>query len=335
MSVGDGEHYVIIGRPESGYSMKVLSAMRYKAAPHEWLDRCRRNEKLFQAHAQVQLIPLVFLPDGSATQDSTPILELLEERYPEPSLHPAEPATRFLSECLEEYGDEWGNKLMFHHRWGYPADQKHRAATLARGMLEGHPLRLLWPIFARVMVRRMVPRMAFAGANENNAPILIESFHRLVEMLEAHLATRPYLFGGRPAFGDFGLWGQLHQASIDPTCGAHLERHGPTILAWTQRMLEPKPEGPFERLSELEPTLRPIFETEVARFLAWDAANADAWEAGSERTELTMDGRRYYQKTFKYPARTLGILRGKLAAITADTELDRFLADSGCRAYLG
>jgi hypothetical protein len=70
MSVGDGEHYVIIGRPESGYSMKMRSTMRYKAVPHEWLDRCHRAEELYQ----VQLIPLVFRPDATAVQDSTPIL---------------------------------------------------------------------------------------------------------------------------------------------------------------------------------------------------------------------------------------------------------------------
>lgn len=335
MSIGDGIHYVLMGAPESGYSLKVRSAMRFKGIPHEWLDRRLKSEKLYQAHATVQLIPLVFLPDGSAMQDSTPIIESLEERFPEPSVHPPDPATRFLSQLLEEYGDEWGNKLMFHFRWGYPADQKARSATLARGMLRGHPLQIFAPVMARFIVRRMIPRMAFAGANDNNAPLLIESFHRLVEMLDAHLRERPYVFGGRPAFGDFGLWGQLHQASIDPTCGAHLRAHGPNVLAWIDRMLEPKVEGGFEPLAALAPTLRPIFAKEVGpRFLAWDVANADACAAGQARTELEMDGRRYYQKTFKYPARSLEILRGKFAVAAGDAALRSFLAETGCLEFL-
>lgn len=335
MSVGDGEHYVIMGRPESGYSMKVRSAMRYKGVAHEWMDRCLRNDKLFQAHAEVQLIPLVFLPEGTAVQDSTPILEQLEADHPAPSLHPSDPATRFLSELLEEYGDEWVNKLMFHHRWGYPADQRHRSGTLARGMLEGHPLRIFAPVMAPLIVRRMVPRMAFAGANENNVPLLVESFGNLVAMLEDHLRDRPYLFGGRPAFGDFGLWGQLHQAFIDPTCGAHLKERGPAVVAWIERMLEPKREGDFESIEALDPTLRPLFQREVGpRFLAWDAANARALEAGDDRTELTMDGRRYYQKTFKYPAQTLSILKEKFAAAKGDAKLVTFLDETGCLAHL-
>ena len=334
MTIGDGKHYVILGRPESGYSMKVRAAMRYKGVVHEWLERGLRNEKLFQAHASVQLIPLVFRPDGTAIQDSTPILEELEAMHREPSLHPVEPATRFLSDLLEEYGDEWVNKLMFHHRWGYKADQKHRSATLARGMLEGHPLRVFAPLVARFMVRRMVPRMAFAGANENNAPLLIESFGRLVAMLEDHFETRPYLFGARPAFGDFGLWGQLQQASIDPTCGAYMREHSPRVLAWIDRMLEPRAEGEFERLSELAGSLLPIFAGEVERFLSWDASNAKAWEAGRERSEVSMDGRLYFQKTFKYPARGLAILREKFARVADDPALSEFLEQAGCRAYL-
>ena len=124
--IGDGKHYVIMGRPESGYSMKVRSAMRFKGIAHEWTARCLRNEKLFRDHAKVQLIPLVFRPDGTATQDSTPILEELERNHPEPSLHPQDPSLRFLSELIEEYGDEWVNKLMFRARWAEPPDQKNR-----------------------------------------------------------------------------------------------------------------------------------------------------------------------------------------------------------------
>ena len=331
MSVGDGKHYVIIGRPESGYSVKVRSALRFKGVAYEWLDRCYRNEKLYQAHAKVPLIPLVFRPDGTAVQDSTPILERLEQDHPEPSFHPEDPALRFLSELLEEYGDEWANKLMFYYRWGYPADQKHRSGTLARGLAEGHPLRVFAPLIAPFIVRRMVPRMSFAGANDNNAPLLIESFAGLVSMLERHLENRLYLFGSRPSFGDFGLWGQLYQAYLDPTCGAHLKEEGSAIVAWIDRMLDPKVEGDFESLSSLEATLRPLFLTEVGpRFLAWAAANAKSWEAQEDQTELTMNGRRYYQKTFKYPAQTLSILREKFANAADAPGLSAFLAETNC-----
>ncbi|MBW2242867.1 MAG: glutathione S-transferase N-terminal domain-containing protein, partial [Deltaproteobacteria bacterium] len=112
----------VIGLLMSPYSLKVRAYLRYKAIPFVWIDRNRRNEKLFQRHARVQLIPLVLFPDGEAMQDSTPIIERLEEEHPEPSIHPETPALRFLSALLEEYGDEWCNKLMFQFRWGPKED---------------------------------------------------------------------------------------------------------------------------------------------------------------------------------------------------------------------
>jgi glutathione S-transferase len=330
--------YRLIGRPESGYSVKVRSAMHFKGVAVEWLDRFAHS-KLYQQHAKVQLIPLVLLPTGEPMQDSTPILEYLEAQHPEPSLHPAEPALRFLSVLMEDYGDEWANKLMFHYRWGYRADQQRRGASLAAGVLDGRGLGLfkpvLMPFFKRWLIRRMVPRLAFAGANENNAPLLVESFATLVDLLEVHLASRPYLFGGRPALGDFGLWGQLYQAYLDPSCEAILRRRGPAVVRWIERMEHPAVQGPFESLAALSSTLAPIYEREVARrFLAWSDANAKAYEIGADQTVLQMDGRRYFQKTFKYPASTLARVRSQFREIHGEPELIAFLGKTGCLPYL-
>jgi glutathione S-transferase len=83
-------NYCLLGRPESGYSLKVKSAMRFKQIRFEWMDRFK-HEALYQQNAKVQLIPLRLRPDGSAMQDSTPILEMLEAAHPEPSFHPPKP----------------------------------------------------------------------------------------------------------------------------------------------------------------------------------------------------------------------------------------------------
>jgi hypothetical protein len=59
-------------------------------------------------------------------QDSTPIIEHLEVLHREPSIHPTDPVSRFVSILLEEFGDEWGNKWMFHYRWAREVDQLRR-----------------------------------------------------------------------------------------------------------------------------------------------------------------------------------------------------------------
>src|SRR5512147_2441278 len=129
--------YRIFGLELSPYSVKVRSYFRYKQIPHEWVVRHMGNMAEFQQHAKLPLIPLVIAPDGSATQDSTPIIEALEAKFPEPSIHPPDAASAFLSALLEEYGDEWGNKWMFHYRWWYEADRESAALRIAQGNLPG------------------------------------------------------------------------------------------------------------------------------------------------------------------------------------------------------
>lgn len=328
----------LVGRPESPYSVKVRSALRYKRIDYVWLDRFS-DAALFHKHARLPLVPLVLLPTGQALQDSTPILEQLDDQGAGPSLHPADPALRFLSEVMEEYGDEWANKLMFYHRWAYPPDQQRCGRSLAAGLLDGNHLGwakpLLIPVVKRVVIRRMVSRMGLAGASARNAPLLVDSFSTLVDLLESHLSTRHYLFGGQPALGDFGLWGQVYQASLDPTCADLLARRGPAVLDWVRRMEDPQQDGPFEHLGALAPTLRPLFAQEVGpRFLAWSCANEAAWAAGEERTSLQMDGRLFEQQTFTYPARTLAALRDRFAAVAECAELTAFLEETGCLPFL-
>ncbi|MBW2724392.1 MAG: glutathione S-transferase family protein [Deltaproteobacteria bacterium] len=325
----------VIGLEMSPYSLKVRSYLRYKQIPFEWIDRNRSNEALFQRHARVQLIPLVVFSDDDTMQDSTPIIERLEAEHPEPSIHPAEPAARFVSQLLEEYGDEWCNKLMFQYRWGPKVDARSAASRIASLMFPDYPLRALRPIMIPIMIRRMVPRMAFAGANETNAPHLERSWYRTVELLEQHLSNRPYLFGARPAFGDFGIWGNLNQAYTDPTCGEHLSGHAPALVRWIERMDTPSAEGDFEPLEELLPTLGPLLSEQVAgRFLPWTLENARALEAGEPQTRLEFDGELYEQKTFKYHAWSFGKLKEKLLPVAADPQLRAVLEETGCAPFL-
>jgi len=112
----------IFGIELSPYSVKARSYFRYKEIPHEWVIRSGANQAEFQKHAKLPLVPLVLSPNGEAIQDSTPILEHFEKLHPEPSIHPREPVAAFVSALLEEFGDEWGNKWMFHYRWAREVD---------------------------------------------------------------------------------------------------------------------------------------------------------------------------------------------------------------------
>jgi glutathione S-transferase len=326
--------YRIYGAEMSPYSVKVRSYFRYKRIPHRWIVRNAETEAEYQRHAKIPLIPLVITPEGVALQDSTPIIERVEALHPEPSIHPTDEVAAFLSALIEEFGDEWGNKWMFHYRWAREVDQLSSAGRLARAMMlntdeERHAA-------AAATVRaRMVDRVWFVGSNEQNAPQIEGSFLEALEQLNGHLADRPYLFGARPAFADFGLWGQIYEAWTDPTAGGLIEGHAHDVLAWVQRMLWPRAEGEFEAWSSLEATLMPLLRRQVGRlFMPWTLANAAAVTAAHESFTVELDGRAWTQKPQKYHAKSLRALRDKYAAVRDKSALDPVLDRAGCLAGL-
>ena len=321
-------NYIVIGSEESPYSVKVRSYFRYKGIPHEWRERSEAGE-LFGKHARLPLVPLVVTPEDTGLQDSTPIIETMESKYPDPGIHPEGAVSGFVSALLEEFGDEWGNKWMFHMRWAREIDQvtvsKRFAANAPAGEIDA---------VARTIRERMVPRVWFVGSNEVTAPQIEQSFADVLPLLDAHLASRPYLFGARPAFGDFGLWGQIYEAGRDPTAGA-LVAGNPNVVAWIERMLDPDTLGDFEDWEALEPTLLPILKDQVAGvFLPWDVANAQAIATGADEFEVMLKGQRWTQRPQKYHARSLAALKARYAEVAADAELDAVLAATGCKEHL-
>jgi hypothetical protein len=157
----------------------------------------------------------------------------------------------------------------------------------------------------------------------------------MLRLLDQHLAHRPYLFGGRPALGDFGLWGQIYEMWTDPTAGALIGGSAPHVLDWVHRMLWPRAEGEFEAWSTLGPTLMPILTEQVGRkFMPWTLANEKAIAEGKEEFSVTLDDHVWTQKPQKYHARSLGMLRARYAGIADKTALDPVLEAAGCLAGL-
>ncbi len=326
--------YRIFGNELSPYSVKVRSYFRYKQLPHEWIIRNPSVEDEFTRYAKLPLVPLVVTPDGRGIQDSTPIIEHFEAQHPDPSIHPHDPALAFLSALVEEYGDEWGNKPMFHYRWFYAPDQESAGERLARSMMPGLGEAEL-PNGIAMIKGRMIPRLSFVGSSAETKDQIEGSFKRQLAILDRHLATRTYLFGGRPAFADFGLFAQLYQCSTDPTPAAIMRASAPHVVKWIQEMLGPRAEGDFETWPTLAPTLTPLLRDEVgAVFFPWSTANARALAAGEKQFTVELGGKPFTQETQKYHAKSLAALKARYAGVTVKSALDPILREAGCYEWL-
>ena len=333
---GQKANYRIYGAELSPYSVKVRSYFRYKNIPHEWIVRDRSRMEEFQRYAKLPLIPLVVTPEGDGLQDSTPIIDKMEALYAAPPIHPSDPALGFLSALIEEYADEWVNKPMFHYRWLRDVDQMSAAGRLAKMALPKADAPELEAAAAAIR-ERMVSRLSFVGSSPETADQIEASFKRLIDLVERHLGDRDYLFGGRPAFADFGLYAQLYEMWSDPTPGALIKESCPRLVRWIERMLDPpRGGGDFESWDRLAPTLAPILSQEIAGlFLPWSVANARALEAGEAAFSVELEGRAFRQGTQKYHARSLKALRARYQSVLDKTALDPILRETACLEWLG
>ncbi len=318
--------YKIFGAELSPYSVKIRSYFRFKGLPHEWVPRSPANQEEFQRYARIPLVPLVVTPKQEGLQDSTPIMDAIEQRHPAPSIHPEDKTLKFLSILIEEFADEWGNKWMFHYRWARQADQLNAGTRLARGMAGELPEEEFNQLVQQVLTR-MTQRVWLVGSNETTAPLIEKSFHYFLGLLNAHLAGRDFLFGSRPCYGDLGLWAQLYEMWLDPTPGSHIASKYLNVLEWIQRMCCPTDAGSYESWATLAPSLRAILQFIGGTFMPWTLANEQALAEGAEEFSYELGMGTWTQKPQKYHAKSLAVLRQKYQALAGEP-LDGLLAET-------
>jgi glutathione S-transferase len=328
------------GSVASPYTRKMLGVLRYRRIPYRFIQSSRNVPGLPQP--KVSLLPTFYFPDRAgelvAVTDSTPIIRQLETIVSGRSVRPASPALALIDSILEDYGDEWLTKAMFHYRWHFDADSRHAAKFLAA-------LQRNWPSdgeffgAAEMASARQIPRLQYVGSNEKTWAVIEASYVRFLDAMENHLRTHQFLMGARPGASDFGIFGQLTQlGAVDPTPMGIVNERAPRVYAWTWAMEDRSGLEPIDS-DWLDPahvpsTIRALL-TEVARVYApLLIANEAAVKAGHEEVRAEIDDQIWVQRTFPYQAKCLGWLRSEYAALSgADKKLvDAALAGTGLEA---
>jgi glutathione S-transferase len=332
----------LVGAYGSPYTRKMRAVLRYRRIPFRWVLRAS-PEAADIPPVPVALIPVLVFPGAggqapSAMVDSTFQIRRLEASWRDRSILPPDPALAFLDSLVEDYADEWLTKAMFHYRWAYPADAAKASRVLpfeAGSELSPEQHEKL----ARAFGERQIGRLWVVGSNAATREVIESSYRRLLEILAAHLTESPFLFGGRPASGDFGLFGQLTQLTqFDPTPSAIAAEIAPRVIAWVSRVddlgwLEVADSG-WSAPDALPESFRALLR-EIGRVYApFLLANAAALGKGAERVECEIDGARWEQKPFPYQGKCLRWLRDGHAALAPKDRLavDALLAGTGCEA---
>jgi glutathione S-transferase len=111
-------HYSIFGSPISLFTRKLEAAMQFYGAPFTFERKRDDNREEIERRAGTHQIPVLQTPENWMLADTTPILTLMDTRFPTRRLFPPG-ALGVLVHVVEEVLDEWVARTMVHYRWHY------------------------------------------------------------------------------------------------------------------------------------------------------------------------------------------------------------------------
>lgn len=335
--------FLIGGSIGSPYTRKMRSILRYRRIPHRFLE-FHGDAVRALPDPPLPLQPCIWLPESdgtyTATSDSSFQLRTLEERVAGRSILPDDSALGFLDRLVEDYADEWVTKLMFYYRWGVGENVENAAEMLPYWTI-GVPEERV-EFFKKTFVQRQVDRLSgvVTGSLELCGPILEASYERLLRVLHERLVRRPFLWGARPGAADFALQGQLTQlVQVEPSSMRLARRISKRLVSWVDAVDDlsgwsVEDDAGWLSRDELTEEDRALFAEIGRTYAPFMVANARALAAREAQTECTLDGQRYWQKSFSYQGKCLGWLRETYGELAGDDRrfVDAQLAGTGCEA---
>jgi len=328
------------GSPGSPYTRKMLAVLRYRRIPYEFIQ----SEREDLPKPKVGLIPVFYFPDNQgelqAEVDSTPIIRRLETEYPGRSVLPEDPVIAFINYLLEDYGDEWLTKAMFHYRWYYEDDIEMAGSVLPHYQNVSQPDETIAQM-KQIFSERQISRLYVVGSNDTTAPVIEDSYRRFLECLNEHLKTWPFLMGTRPGSADFACFGQLTQLTqFDPTPAKLAAAHFPRIHAWVSKMEDQSglqsDTAKFVTAEDFPATLTALLQEVGRTYVPVMLANAAAIDQGLDTVETEVEGRQWVQEPFPYQAKCLHWLRSEYARLDTEErgQVDALLSGTGCEQLL-
>lgn len=235
--------YTLIGAAVSLYTGKVRGYLRWKnVAFREEMSTREVYKSGILPRVGWSVIPVVVHHDGSDTgvtlQDTTDIIDYVEQHEPGPSVYPDGVRQRLAALILELFGDEWLVIPAMHYRWAYNRDFAH-------GEFGAFSFPDLPPEEQRARVAKPVAYFSGAlpglGINPDSVPAVEAAYEAFLAAFEAHLVRHDFLFGSRPSIADYGFLGPLYAHLLrDPASGEIMRRLAPRVADWALRCHAPQ-----------------------------------------------------------------------------------------------
>ncbi len=234
---------ILYGMPGSLYTAKARSYLRKQAIAFEERaagDPRFREEVLPQIGRWI--IPVVVLPDGRVLQDGSDIIDHFETdgTVPLPAF-PADAVQRSVAHLFELFGGEGLLRPAMHYRWNFDdTNLPFLSDDFTAALAPGADAKTGAQVF-RFASGRMRAAADFFGVTPETIPAVEASYATFLDLFSQHLADWPYLLGGRPSLGDYGLIAPLYpHLGRDPYPAQLMQRTAPRVWRWVERMNVPE-----------------------------------------------------------------------------------------------
>ena len=337
------KRYQIFGATPSPYTQKMISLMRFKRIPfdvHFGDAASLLNERNITPPKPI-LLPVMLLENDSgnevAATDSTPIIRALEKKHPERSVLPQDQALNLINYLLEDFGDEWLTKYMFHYRWHYESDADKAGTILPLVNSQVNLPDEILQEAKQFFTQRQIDRLWVVGSNEDTAKIIDSSFKKFMTLFNSHLENNPFLLGDLPTSSDFAFYGQLSQLiGFEPTSRAIAHDLALRVIAWHDLMNDLSGldvhKNSLNILEDCPDSLKQILNQVGKFYVPVLLANAKAIEDGKDSLRAEVDGSVWKQKSFPYQAKCLIWIKDEFNSLN-DNDKKRvldFLDGTGC-----
>lgn len=187
------------------------------------------------------IIPVMETPEQEIVQDGTEIIDWFENRQPTRlPAYPQTPRQLISSLIMEFFGGEGLLRPAMHYRWNFDDDNLDfilqqfglfalpQVAPEERGEMALHA------------AGRMRKAAVMFGVTPETAPQIEAAYEETLAELDAHFTSQPYLLGGAPTIGDYGLFAALFaHLGRDPHPLRMMQEKAQMLFRWTERMRNP------------------------------------------------------------------------------------------------
>ena len=179
-------------------------------------------------------IPTLVTPTSEVIRDGAAIIEYFEAASNYTS-YPRGPMQRLISILFDILGAEGMRRPAMHYRWNFPEDTDDFLRYHFNSLMKPDSPNRMKKVESVMEKLRAVTELR--GVSQNTKEVVETLYLELLDALNDHFKCAPYLFGGRPCIGDFGLIAPLYgHLGRDPYPAQLMKKKAPRVYRWVERM---------------------------------------------------------------------------------------------------